>query len=118
MTTEDLLTELFKRGQLIRDAWWNSYKANLDRIGAELRANEAFVGDYGHLVAQLPEAPQMPFGHSVASGGIGHSPSPAPGASYGPPPIPETSYGGPSPEDLAFEARMQHRREEWGGGRP
>ena len=85
MSTEEILTELFKRGQLIRDSWWSAYKANLDRLGAELRANESFVGDYGHLVATLPEAPQMPFQTD-------HYPSPPPGQSYGapPPPLPQS----------------------------
>ena len=117
MTTDDLLAELFKRGQLIRDSWWRAYKGNLERLGAELRANEGFISDYGHLVTQLPEPPPLPpFGQPVAGGvDVGYA-SPPPGASYGQPPIPDHGYPthGPSPEDLAFEARIQHRREEWG----
>lgn len=61
MSTEDPITELFRRGQLIRDHWWHAYKANLERLAAELRANEAFVADYGHLSAQLPDPPPDPF---------------------------------------------------------
>ena len=82
MSTDDLVVELFKRGQAIRDAWWSAYKANLERLSAELRANETFVGDYGHLVPNLPEPPPMPVGSDSYS-------SPAPGHSQVPPPLPD-----------------------------
>ena len=88
MATEELITELFKRGQLIRDHWWNAYKANLERLAAELRANEAFVADYGHLAAQLPDPPSDPF--AAPSRGLGESmpesnPPPLPGYPVAPP---------------------------------
>lgn len=82
MTTDELITALFKRGQLIRDSWWAAYKANLERLDAELRANETFVGDYGHLVPNLPEPPAMPFGGDPYA-------APPPGHSQVPPPIPD-----------------------------
>lgn len=107
MTTEELLEELFRRGQLIRDHWWSAYRANLDRLGAELRSNEAFSADYGHLVTQLPDAPEMPFGSE--SMGLGAS-----GVAHG---IPRTTTPPPIPGFAEDDRDARYRRWEEAVGR-
>lgn len=72
---DDIITELFKRGQLVRDSWWRAYVANLERIRDELTANEKFLADYAHLV-QSPlsggDHPLPPHGMGSVTGHDGH----------------------------------------------
>lgn len=51
---EEIGGALFRKGQLIRDAWWSSWLAGVEQIMAQLRAGERFAGDFAHL---LPEPP-------------------------------------------------------------
>ena len=52
---EDIGAALFRHGQIVRDEWWASYVAAVDRIMSELRAGRQFAGEFSHL---LPQAPQ------------------------------------------------------------
>ena len=52
---EEIGAALFRHGQIVRDEWWASYVAAIDRIMAELRSGRQFAGEFSHLLPPMPQ---------------------------------------------------------------
>ena len=59
MDVEEIGGALFRKGQLIRDAWWASWRAGVEQVMAQLRAGERFAGEFAHLLPEPPAVHQV-----------------------------------------------------------